>query len=108
MQKTKSTNTQALKTETYSKEKLQKSLEPALNKVHSKSCDAIYITPKENTPAQAVLLDINAYRELQQQLQSYEHIINDSADKKLALQLERIEKKIDVIDEGIEILRDVR
>jgi microcompartment protein CcmL/EutN len=108
MQKTKSINTQTLKTETYSREKLQKSLESALDKVSSKSCNAIYITPKENTSVEAVLLDINVYRELQQQLQSYERVINDSADKKLALQLERIEKKIDGIDEGIEILRDVR
>jgi len=108
MPKTKSINRQALKTENYSREKLQNSLESALNHLKSKSCDVIYITPKENTSAQAVLLDINIYRELQQQLQSYEHIINDSADKQLALQLERIERKIDGIDEGIEILRDVR
>jgi len=108
MQKMKSNDSQESKREIYSRENLQNSLERALDKLRSKSCNAIYITPKENTLTEAVLLDINVYRELQQQLQSYERVINDSVDKKLALQLERIEKKIDGIDKGIEILRDVR
>jgi len=108
MQKTKSNNSQKSKTEIYSRENLQNNLESVLNKIRSKSCDAVFITKKEGTLKEAVLLDINEYEQLQQQLQIYERIINDAADKKLSLQLQRIEKKIDGIGEGIDVLRDVR
>ncbi len=108
MQKTKSINTQGSNTEVYSREKLQKSLEHALKKLSSKSCGAIYITQKEKSSAEAVLLDINEYEYLQQQLQTYNALLHDSADKKLSLRLDILEQKLDAIQEGIDIIRYVK
>ena len=85
MQKTKSNNSQESKREIYSREKLQNSLERALDKLHSNSCDAIYITKNEKSPAEAVVLDINEYEYLQRRLQTYNALLHEAADKKLSL-----------------------
>ena len=108
MQKTKLNNSQESKTESYSRENLQNSLERALDKVHSKSCDAIYITQMEKSPAEAVMLDINEYEYLQQRLQTYNALLHDSADKTLSKKLDTIEQKIDAIQDDIDVIKYVK
>jgi len=108
MQKTKSFNTKEPNTAFYSRENLQKSLAHALDKIRSKSCDAIYITQNEKSPAEAVMLDINEYEYLCQQLEKYNALSNDATDKQLSRRLDIIEQKLDVIHDGIEIIRYVK
>ncbi|WP_151900480.1 hypothetical protein [Sulfurimonas hydrogeniphila] len=108
MQKTKSFNTQGSNTELYSRERLAGSLEKALATIREKKCEAIYITKNEKSSAEAVMLDINEYEYLCQQLEKYNALSNDATDKQLSRRLDTIEQKIDAIGEGIDIIRDVK